>query len=224
LNTILLFTIILFTIITNQKGVVNIKKLKTLSILFLSIIILTLTLTGCDNITDNYIAQQLEKDLKNSTYIYEIDSNNTSNSSNTIDQTNTTNTNIQSESTIPKTQSIIQNNENDTLKIKKYIQLGIDNNKNNNSNNNSNILKENTIKNSNSESIIISNTLLEIAMISAEYSNLLKVYNLADAKQYYYENKDKLRISMVFVDSEDEDKNSKDSKKDKDKCGYCNRE
>jgi len=219
LNTILLFTIILFTIITNQKGVVNIKKLKTLSILFLSIIILTLTLTGCDNITDNYIAQQLEKDLKNSTYIYEIDSNNTSNSSNTIDQTNTTNTNIQSESTIPKTQSIIQNNENDTLKIKKYIQLGIDNNKNNNSNNNSNILKENTIKNSNSESIIISNTLLEIAMISAEYSNLLKVYNLADAKQYYYENKDKLRISMVFVDSEDEDKNSKDSKKDKDKLG-----
>ena len=198
---------------------VNIKKLKTLSILFLSIIILTLTLTGCDNITDNYIAQQLEKDLKNSTYIYEIDSNNTSNSSNTIDQTNTTNTNIQSESTIPKTQSIIQNNENDTLKIKKYIQLGIDNNKNNNSNNNSNILKENTIKNSNSESIIISNTLLEIAMISAEYSNLLKVYNLADAKQYYYENKDKLRISMVFVDSEDEDKNSKDSKKDKDKLG-----
>ena len=192
---------------------------RKLTILLSSLLILSLltilSLSICHKLSDYFITYQLEKDLKNSNYVYTPYNTDTNNiNSNTTQQDL-----ILSQSHIqlnnPKTQTIIQNNESDTIKIKKYIQIGIDN-----KNKINNTLKDNTIKNSNSESIIISNTLLEIARLSAEYSNLLRIYNLADAKQYYYENKDKLRISMVFVEEGDEDKNNKGKdKKDEDKIG-----
>jgi len=188
------------------------RKLTILSSSLLILTILTiLSLSICHKLSDYFITYQLKKDMKNSNYVYVsgINNNVPSQELSHIQLNN------------PITQTIIQNNESDIIKIKKYIQLGIDNkNKiNNNTINTNNTLKDNTIKNSNSESIIISNTLLEIARLSAEYSNLLRVYNLADAKQYYYENKDKLRISMVFIEEGDEDKNKGKDKKDKDKEG-----
>jgi len=181
------------------------RKLTILSssllILSLLSLLIILSLTICHKLSEYFITYQLEKNLKNSNYVYISDTNNTVPSQEL--------SHIQLNN--PKTQTIIQNNESDTIKIKKYIKLGIDNkNKINNKINNN--LKDNTIKNQQGDSIIISNTLLEIARLSAEYSNLLRIYNLADAKQYYYENKDKLRISMVFIENEDENK-----KKDKDK-------
>jgi len=188
------------------------RKLTILSLSILTLSLLTiLSLSICHKLSDYFITYQLEKDMKNSNYVYT--SYNTDNNTNNINTNTIQQDLILSQSHIQlnnhKTSTIIKNNESDTTKIKKYIQLGIDNkNKINDK------LKDNTIKNSNSESIIINNTLLEIARLSAEYSNLLKVYNLADAKQYYYQNKDKLRISMVFVENEDENK-----KKDEDKIG-----
>jgi len=184
-----------------MKRKLTILLSSSLLILSLLSILTILTLTGCKKLSDNFITYQLEKDMKNSNYVYISDTNN--------------NVPSQELSHIyfnnPKTSTTIQNNESDTIKIKKYLKLGI---KNKNKINNN--LKDNTIKNSNSESIIISNTLLEIARLSAEYSNLLRTYTLADAKQYYYQNKDKLRISMVFVEEGDEGGNKK---KDEDKIG-----
>jgi len=184
---------------------------RKLTILLSSLLILSLltilSLTICHKLSDYFISYQLKKDLKNSNYVYTLYNTDTNNTNTTQQDLTLSQSHIQLNN--PKTSTIIKNNESDTIKIKKYIQLGIDNKNKINTN-----LKDNTIKNSNSESIIISNTLLEIARLSAEYSNLLRIYNLADAKQYYYQNKDKLRISMVFVDEGDEDK-----KKDKDKEG-----
>ena len=181
--------------------------LSTLSLLTI------LSLSICHKLSDYFITYQLEKDLKNSNYVYTLYNTDTNNTNTTQQDLTLSQSHIQLNN--PKTSTIIKNNESDTIKIKKYIQLGIDNKNKINTN-----LKDNTIKNSNSESIIISNTLLEIARLSAEYSNLLRIYNLADAKQYYYQNKDKLRISMVFVDEgiEGESNKGKD-KKDKDKEG-----
>jgi len=192
---------------------------RKLTILLSSIVILSLltilSLSICHKLSDYFITYQLEKDMKNSNYVYTP--YNTDTNTNNINTTQQDLTLSQSHIQLnnPKTSTIIQNNESDTIKIKKYIQLGI---KNKNKINNT--LKDNTIKNPQGESIIISNTLLEIARLSAEYSNLLRIYNLADAKQYYYQNKDKLRISMVFVDEgiEGESNKGKD-KKDKDKEG-----
>ena len=172
---------------------------------YLSILTI-LTLSGCKKLSDNFITYQLEKDMKNSNYVYISDNTDTNN---TVPQQELSHIYFNN----PKTQTTIQNNESDTIKIKKYLKLGI---KNKNKINNT--LKDNTIKNPQGESIIISNTLLEIARLSAEYSNLLRIYNLTDAKQYYYQNKDKLRISMVFVE-EDEGGSNKKDKKDKDKEG-----
>ena len=185
------------------------RKLTIISSSLLILSLLTiLSLTICHKLSDYFITYQLKKDLKNSNYVYTPYNTDTNN---TVPQQDLSHIQLNN----PKTQTIIQNNKSDTVKIKKYIKLGIDN-----KNKINNTLKDNTIKNFNSESIIISNTLLEIARLSAEYSNLLRIYNLADAKQYYYENKDKLRISMVFVEEGDEDKNNKGKdKKDEDKIG-----
>ena len=192
---------------------------RKLTILLSSIVILSLltilSLSICHKLSDYFITYQLEKDMKNSNYVYTP--YNTDTNTNNINTTQQDLTLSQSHIQLnnPKTSTIIQNNESDTIKIKKYIKLGIDN-----KNKNNNTLKDDTIKNSNLESIIISNTLLEIARLSAEYSNLLKTYNLVDAKQYYYENKDKLKISMVFIEEGDEGgSNGKKDKKDKDKEG-----
>ena len=180
----------------------------SLLILSLLSLLIILSLTICHKLSDYFITYQLKKDLKNSNYVYTPYNTDTNN---TVPQQDLSHIQLNN----PKTQTIIQNNKSDTVKIKKYIKLGIDN-----KNKINNTLKDNTIKNFNSESIIISNTLLEIARLSAEYSNLLRIYNLADAKQYYYENKDKLRISMVFVEEGDEGGSNKGKdKKDKDKIG-----
>jgi len=189
------------------------RKLTILSSSLLILLILSLltilSLSGCKKLSDYFITYQLEKDMKNSNYVYisDITNTNTTQQDLTLSQSH-----IQLNN--PKTQTIIKDNESNTTKIKKYIKLGI-----NNKNKINNTLKDNTIKNPQGESIIISNTLLEIARLSAEYSNLLRIYNLADAKQYYYENKDKLRISMVFVEEGDEDNSNKKDKKDEDKIG-----
>jgi len=185
------------------------RKLTIISSSLLILSLLTiLSLTICHKLSDYFITYQLKKDLKNSNYVYTPYNTDTNN---TVPQQDLSHIQLNN----PKTQTIIQNNKSDTVKIKKYIKLGIDN-----KNKINNTLKDNTIKNFNSESIIISNTLLEIARLSAEYSNLLRIYNLADAKQYYYENKDKLRISMVFVEEGDEGGSNKGKdKKDKDKIG-----
>jgi len=191
-----------------MKRKLTILVSSSLLILSLLSILTILTLSGCKKLSDNFITYQLEKDMKNSNYVYISDNTDTNNN---VPQQELSHIYFNN----PKTQTTIQNNESDTIKIKKYLKLGI---KNKNKINNN--LKDNTIKNPLGESIIISNTLLEIARISAEYSNLLRTYNLADAKQYYYENKDKLRISMVFIEEVDEDKKNKGKdKKDKDKIG-----
>jgi len=187
-----------------MKRKLTILLSSSLLILSLLSILTILTLLGCKKLSDNFITYQLEKDLKNSNYVYISDTNNN------VPQQELSHIYFNN----PKTQTTIQDNESDTIKIKKYLKLGI---KNKNKINNN--LKDNTIKNPQGESIIVSNTLLEIARISAEYSNLLRIYNLADAKQYYYQNKDKLRISMVFIEEVDEGGNNKKGKKDKDKEG-----
>ena len=187
-----------------MKRKLTILLSSSLLILSLLSILTILTLAGCKKLSDNFITYQLEKDLKNSNYVYISDTNDTAPSQEL--------SHIQLNN--PKTQTIIKDNESNTTKIKKYIKLGI-----NNKNKINNTLKDNTIKNPQGESIIISNTLLEIARLSAEYSNILRIYNLADAKQYYYGNKDKLRISMVFMEGVDEGGNKNKDKKDKDKEG-----
>jgi len=187
---------------------------RKLTILLSSLLILSLltilSLSICHKLSDYFITYQLEKDLKNSNYVYTLYNTDTNNTNTTQQDLTLSQSHIQLNN--PKTSTIIKNNESDTIKIKKYLKLGIDN-----KNKINNTLKDNTIKNSNSESIIISNTLLEIARLSAEYSNLLRIYNLEDAKRYYYENKDKLRVSMIFVEGVDEDKDK--DKKDEDKIG-----
>ena len=191
-----------------MKRKLTILLSSSLLILSLLSLLTILSLSICHKLSDYFITYQLEKDLKNSNYVYTLYNTDTNNTNTTQQDLTLSQSHIQLNN--PKTSTIIKNNESDTIKIKKYLKLGIDN-----KNKINNTLKDNTIKNSNSESIIISNTLLEIARLSAEYSNLLRIYNLADAKQYYYENKDKLRISMVFIE---EDEGKKD-KKDEDKIG-----